>query len=583
MLGAARRRPACAPRCAPRRPSPSRSPAFALALLGGGVADELLRPDRWGELMPRRSGRGLTALPGVRVPYRGLDEWTRIVITLGGTVLSVLAAIVAFWPRAHGLGCAQRRARAAGDAVRGARGRARPRARVPQRRAAGRARASPTCGWSDRGSPTPARPAMLAVGVAILGLVAAPALDTDEPWFDYETWALTNASAKSTSFSWDHTYGPLDWPRDGRELLRVKARRARLLEGAQPRRVRRRALAARPSARTTSTAATGPRPRTRTAGCSGSRVSVRNLRSQTFVTAGIACAVDGLRLPRIPLGDGTYAIGDRTLRRGDAYRALVYTPAPTERERRAAGDDVPPFIERFTRDRAAGARPRVARACASRSATSSQFPLCGARRPAAGATRSPSRARTRRPARELLARQPLRAHLAARAAAAARSREHAARTTSRRVAALPRRRRLHLHRVAARRARENLDGFLFDAKSGYCQQYSGAMALLLRMGGVPARVVDRLHDGLAATARRGEYVVRDLDAHSWVEVWYPGDRLGDVRPDARRRARPLAARRGRRRPPAPPRSRRAPDLGGDIRSDPSRQVRGRRARARRGR
>ena len=27
------------------------------------------------------------------------------------------------------------------------------------------------------------------------------------------------------SFSWDHSYGPLDWPRDGRELLRVKAKR----------------------------------------------------------------------------------------------------------------------------------------------------------------------------------------------------------------------------------------------------------------------------------------------------------------------------------------------------------------------
>ncbi len=66
---------------------------------------------------------------------------------------------------------------------------------------------------------------MLAVAVTILGLAAAPALDTDEPWFDYETWALSSASSKSTSFSWDHSYGPLDWPRDGRELLRVKAKR----------------------------------------------------------------------------------------------------------------------------------------------------------------------------------------------------------------------------------------------------------------------------------------------------------------------------------------------------------------------
>ena len=39
------------------------------------------------------------------------------------------------------------------------------------------------------------------------------------------------------------------------------------------------------------------------------------------------------------------------------------------------------------------------------------------------------------------------------------------------------------------KASSTLDGFLFDTKQGYCQQYSGAMALLLRMGGIPARVV----------------------------------------------------------------------------------------------
>ena len=38
-------------------------------------------------------GRGISALPGARVPYRGLDEWTRLVIGLGGTVLAVAAAL----------------------------------------------------------------------------------------------------------------------------------------------------------------------------------------------------------------------------------------------------------------------------------------------------------------------------------------------------------------------------------------------------------------------------------------------------------------------------------------------------------
>ena len=70
----------------------------ALALLGGGVADELLRPDRWGDLSAGIS-RGIESLPGVRVPYRGVDEWTRTVIPLGGTVLVAVAGLLAFWPR----------------------------------------------------------------------------------------------------------------------------------------------------------------------------------------------------------------------------------------------------------------------------------------------------------------------------------------------------------------------------------------------------------------------------------------------------------------------------------------------------
>jgi hypothetical protein len=66
-----------------------------------------------------------------------------------------------------------------------------------------------------------------------------------------------------------------------------------------------------------------------------------------------------------------------------------------------------------------------------------------------------------------------------------------------------------------------LDGFLFDAREGYCQQFSGAMALLLRLGGVPARVASGFTSGTLDKDTR-EYVVRDLDAHSWVEAWFTG-------------------------------------------------------------
>ncbi len=66
-----------------------------------------------------------------------------------------------------------------------------------------------------------------------------------------------------------------------------------------------------------------------------------------------------------------------------------------------------------------------------------------------------------------------------------------------------------------------IPAFLFADKAGYCQHFSGAMALLLRMAGIPARVSAGFAPGQFDTDK-GEYVVRDLDAHSWVEVWFNG-------------------------------------------------------------
>ena len=82
-------------------------------------------------------------------------------------------------------------------------------------------------------------------------------------------------------------------------------------------------------------------------------------------------------------------------------------------------------------------------------------------------------------------------------------------------------RRVHATPRSPPKSASTLDGFLFDAKQGYCQQYSGAMALLLRMAGIPARVVTGFSTG-ATDIKTGEYVVRDFDAHSWVEAYYPG-------------------------------------------------------------
>jgi transglutaminase-like putative cysteine protease len=65
-----------------------------------------------------------------------------------------------------------------------------------------------------------------------------------------------------------------------------------------------------------------------------------------------------------------------------------------------------------------------------------------------------------------------------------------------------------------------VDWFLFDVKTGYCEQFATAEALMLRSAGIPAR--------LATGYSTGDYdpvldqsVVREHDAHAWVEAWFP--------------------------------------------------------------
>jgi transglutaminase-like putative cysteine protease len=62
--------------------------------------------------------------------------------------------------------------------------------------------------------------------------------------------------------------------------------------------------------------------------------------------------------------------------------------------------------------------------------------------------------------------------------------------------------------------------FLLHSHAGYCQQFAGAAALLLRLAGVPARVVAGFATGTETGT--GRYTVRDRDAHEWIEVYFQG-------------------------------------------------------------
>ena len=69
-----------------------------------------------------------------------------------------------------------------------------------------------------------------------------PGSTRDGAVVDYQSWNWFGG--KDVTFDWNHSYGPLDWPREGTTLLQVKSERAALLEGRDAGPLRRPALGA---------------------------------------------------------------------------------------------------------------------------------------------------------------------------------------------------------------------------------------------------------------------------------------------------------------------------------------------------
>ncbi|MGL4995354.1 MAG: transglutaminase-like domain-containing protein, partial [Deefgea sp.] len=71
------------------------------------------------------------------------------------------------------------------------------------------------------------------------------------------------------------------------------------------------------------------------------------------------------------------------------------------------------------------------------------------------------------------------------------------------------------------RQRNRVDEFLFESKQGYCEHFSSSFAFLMRAANVPARVVTGYQGGLLNPSSN-YYIVRQADAHAWIEVWLDG-------------------------------------------------------------
>lgn len=67
---------------------------------------------------------------------------------------------------------------------------------------------------------------------------------------------------------------------------------------------------------------------------------------------------------------------------------------------------------------------------------------------------------------------------------------------------------------------DTVDDFLFKTQQGFCGHYSSATAFLLRAVGIPARVVTGYQGG-EWNHYENYLLVRQYDAHAWVEAWIP--------------------------------------------------------------
>jgi hypothetical protein len=69
--------------------------------------------------------------------------------------------------------------------------------------------------------------------------------------------------------------------------------------------------------------------------------------------------------------------------------------------------------------------------------------------------------------------------------------------------------------------RDYVDFLLFESQRGYCNGYASAMAVMARSVGIPARLASGYAEG-QYDVERGLFRVRENNAHTWPEIYFPG-------------------------------------------------------------
>ncbi len=463
-----------------------------------GLPLRLFAPAGWGELL-ESVDLGLAGIgDGVSYPYDGPNEWSRLITLLAAPLIVAVAAVLTFWRPA-------------------------PAGGAPNRRLAGLAtllgayamaatiydpelpflRGALLCllivAWLWLPVVHHRREWALGGVLVALGIAAAfpltAAYGDGEGALDYHSWDW--GSGGGSSFDWEHSYGPIDWERTGETVFIVNSERPNYWKASVLDRfngtnwVRSnvdRGPSELPASVEPGPAELNPEWATRV------QVTIAALRSDLIIGPGTARnVVSGV--VAYPSGDETVVRALEPLEEGDAYEMRAYAPDPTVAQMRAAGSGYAEGLSRFTEIDLPGA---------------SGLPGFGVRTLGIGEGRAPE------------AEAALERSSYSRMYSLARDLGAGAPTAFDAVKAIEG--HLYSNYTYSENPPERanpLSSFLFEDRIGYCQQFSGAMALMVRMLGIPARVATGFSPGLPDRSG-SRFRVRDLDAHSWVEVYFSG-------------------------------------------------------------
>lgn len=77
-------------------------------------------------------------------------------------------------------------------------------------------------------------------------------------------------------------------------------------------------------------------------------------------------------------------------------------------------------------------------------------------------------------------------------------------------------------KLKANKGVEPIEDFLFNVKEGHCEYFGSSMVILVRALGIPARLVNGFSGGEWNSLGGGYYIIRQQNAHTWVEVYFDG-------------------------------------------------------------